>query len=254
MFAEQIRRAVMAAPRSNLEEISAALWRGLGRNLISDEQAQDLAELIASRRALPVAPKPSRRLCGSRPRSGASLERRRRWAASGWLPPQVASRFTLGECAALSVVAQEHVLRGRCSLPLEHIAALSGTSRSTAKRALAAAKGLGLIQVQERRRTATRSDTNLVQIIASEWVSWLRMRGQRAHPGVGSKPEPPRVQKIKGKGPTKPDRPLAAERPTSSAVASRPDDGGPRVSGKNFQRPCFRSEAGGLKQPQRFGP
>ena len=34
---------------------------------------------------------------GSRPVSGASLERRRRWAASGRLPPALAARFTLAE-------------------------------------------------------------------------------------------------------------------------------------------------------------
>ena len=55
----------------------------------------------------PGPQKPVQRRLGSRPRSPATLERRRRWAASGALPPQLASRFTLGEHAVLAVVSAE---------------------------------------------------------------------------------------------------------------------------------------------------
>jgi hypothetical protein len=51
---------------------------------------------------------------GSRPRSPASLERRRSWAAAGRLPPQLASRFTLAEQAVLAVVALEVTRHGAC--------------------------------------------------------------------------------------------------------------------------------------------
>src|SRR4051812_33969707 len=143
MLASQLREAITAAPRCDLPKVSGLLWKAYAAGQVTEPEASELSQALEARRVLPAPQEAPRRRLGSRPKTHASLERRRSWAASGWLPPQVASRFTLGECAALSVVAQEHVLRGRCSLPLEHIAALSGTSRSTAKRALAAAKGLG---------------------------------------------------------------------------------------------------------------
>ena len=46
-----------------------------------------------------------RRAVGSRPRTDTSMERRRRWAASGRLPPALAARFTLAEQAVLAMVA-----------------------------------------------------------------------------------------------------------------------------------------------------
>jgi hypothetical protein len=83
------------------------------------------------------------------------MEPRRRWAVSGWLPPQVASRFTTAEAAVLSVIACEVVKHGRCTLVLDHIGALAGVSRSTVKRALHAAQGLALVRVEEQRVSVT---------------------------------------------------------------------------------------------------
>src|SRR4051794_35341369 len=106
MVAEQLRRAVEASPRVELPKVSALLWKAYAAGQVSEAEASDLSNLIEARRALP---KPTRRRSGSRPRSGASLERRRRWSASGLLPPNLACKFTLGEVAALAVIAAEHV-------------------------------------------------------------------------------------------------------------------------------------------------
>src|SRR5215207_10572859 len=112
MFAEQLRRAVEASPRVELPKVSALLWKAYAAGQVSEAQASELSELIEARRALPAPRKPTQRRFGSRPRSPGGMERRRRWAASGALPPALASRFTLAEQAVLAVIAAEHRRRG----------------------------------------------------------------------------------------------------------------------------------------------
>jgi hypothetical protein len=85
------------------------------------------------------------------------------------------------------------VKHGRCTLVLDHIAALAGVGRSTVKRALRAAQGLGFIRIEERRLSAWRNAPNVVTITSREWTSWLRLRRK----GVGFKQELPRVQESK---------------------------------------------------------
>src|SRR4051794_27182319 len=132
MFVEQLRRAVEASSRAELPTVSALLWKAYAAGTVSESDAQALSDLIEARRALPAAQKPTQRHFGSRPkqscaacptdavrltpatqrsashairgsasgnllRTPASMERRRRWAASGALPPALASRFTLAE-------------------------------------------------------------------------------------------------------------------------------------------------------------
>ena len=137
MFVEQLRRAVEASPRAELPTISGLLWKAYASGQVSEAEAQALSDLIEARMAI-AAPQKStqRRLIGSRPRTPASLERRRRWAASGALPPALASRFTTAETAVLAVVAAEHRKHGRCTLVIDHIAALAGVGRTTVKNAL----------------------------------------------------------------------------------------------------------------------
>src|SRR5215212_6580017 len=190
MFAEQLRRAVEASPRAELHTVSSQLWKAYAAGQVSEDQASELSALIEARRALAVAPKPIQRRLGSRPRSPASMERRRRWAASGALPPALAARFTLAETAVLAVIAAEALRHGRCTLVIEHIAALAGVGRSTVKRALRAAQGLGFVRIEERRVSAWRNAPNIVTITSREWISWLRMRSR----GVGSRQKPPRIQ------------------------------------------------------------
>src|SRR4051794_41170055 len=151
MFVEQLRRAVEASPRIELAKVASLLWRAYAAGQVSEDQASELSDLIESRRALPAPPKPLQRRLGSRPRSPASMERRRRWAASGALPPTLAARFTLAETAVLAVLAAEVLRHSRCTLTIGHIAALAGVSETTVRNALRAARGLGLLTIEERR-------------------------------------------------------------------------------------------------------
>src|SRR5215218_1015470 len=139
MFVEQLQRAVEASPRVELAKVSSLLWRAYAAGQVSEAEASELSDLIERRRALPALQKPIQRRLGSRPRSPASMERRRRWAASGALPPALASRFTLAEQAVLAVVAAEHRKRGDCQLTVGHVAALAGVSETTVRNALRAA-------------------------------------------------------------------------------------------------------------------
>src|SRR3954469_1602919 len=196
MFANQLRAAITAAPRVELAKVASLLWRAYGNGSITEAEAAELSDLIETKGAVPVPPPRPRLRVGSRPRTPESLARRRRWVAGGLLPPSLASRFTPAETAVLAVLAAEVLRHGRCTLVIEHIAALAGVGRSTVKRALRAAQGLGLVRIEERRASAWRNAPNVVTITSREWSAWLRMR-QR---GVGSNSEPPRLQE-NNKGP-----------------------------------------------------
>ena len=178
MFAEQIRRAIPATPRGRLLELSAAVWKGYAAGAIGEADAQALAEAVEARKAVPALPT-ARRKVGSRPRSPESMERRRRWTSSGWLPPQIAARFTMAECAVLSVLATEVSRRGLCRLTIGAIAGQAGVCRSTVKAAIREAVVAGLITSEEWRLTAWRNAPNTVRIVSPEWSTWLRMRVKR---------------------------------------------------------------------------
>src|SRR3954464_13140322 len=177
MFVEQLRRAVEASPRVELAKVASLLWRAYAAGQVSEDQASELSDLIESRRALPAAPRPLQRRLGSRPRSPASMERRRRWAASGALPPALAARFTLAEVSVLGVVSAETRKRGDCRLTNGELADVAGVSITTVKNALRAARALGLLSVEERRLTAFRNDSNVVRIVDPSWRAWLRLGG-----------------------------------------------------------------------------
>ncbi|XYD06462.1 transcriptional regulator (plasmid) [Methylorubrum populi] len=187
MFVDELRRAVEAAPRSSVPELNTALWRAFGAGQVTEAEAEEISALIEARQAVPATPaKPARRV-GSRPRTDASMERRRRWAASGRLPPAIAARFTLAEAAVLAVVTLEVVKRGDCRMHIDHIAAVAGVSRSTVKTALRQARTLGLLTVEERRSSAWRNLSNVVRIISREWLAWMRLARQAVAPGGGVK-------------------------------------------------------------------
>ena len=93
----------------------------------------------------------------------------------------------------LAVVAAEHQKHGRCTLVIDHIAALAGVGRTTVKNALREAQRQSLLRIEERRVSAWRNAPNVVTLTSPEWLSWLRMRTR----GVGSKPQPPRIQENK---------------------------------------------------------
>ena len=163
------------------------LWAAFSAGSITEAEAETLSAMIDARaKASQVGPgHASHARVGSRPRSDASMERRRRWAAAGRLPPQIAAQFTMGEQAALAVVAAEISKRGTCCLAIGAIAALAGVSETTVRRALRQARALALVSIRERRVSRFRSETNVVSITSREWLSWLRLRHQGSGCQIG---------------------------------------------------------------------
>ncbi|MER2266670.1 transcriptional regulator [Methylobacterium oxalidis] len=175
-----------------LPELTALLWRAFGAGQVTEAEAEELSSLIELRN-VPQAPLGSpRKAVGSRPRSNASMERRRRWAASGRLPPALAASFTLAEAAVLAVVAAETARRGDCRLTVGHIAAVAGVSETTVRNALREARKLALVTVEERRLSAWRNDSNVVRTVSPEWLAWLRLGPK----GEGANSRTPRLQKV----------------------------------------------------------
>jgi hypothetical protein len=199
-YADEIRRQAEAAPRAALPEVARALWAAFSDGKVTEAEAEALSVLIevrtltcvgsdrskaeralnptgtdAATAALQDRVRSPRRAVGSRSRTDASLERRRRWAASGRLPPALAARFTLAEQAVLALVAAETVRRKDCRLSIENMAAVAGVCRSTVKNAIREARQLGLLTVEERQITGFRNDTNVIRIISPEWLAWIRL-------------------------------------------------------------------------------
>ncbi len=198
MLAEQfVTAATTARSYSRLDEISRLLWRAHAENALADDAAQTVAEALQARRlALRGGrPREALKLTTARrrpvsPDKAASIARRRRLAASGAVPCQIAAQFTVSELSALTVVAREVQRRGRCELHLDALAAMAGTCRTVVQTALRTARALGHVTVTERRRAGQRSLTNVVQIIAPEWRAWLRLGG------VGSELKTPRINHL----------------------------------------------------------
>lgn len=185
---EQLRRAVETAPRDRLPMVAGLVWRALSEGAVTELQAEALSLLIEARKSpAAVAPVVLRTRQGSRPRTSESMVRRRRWAASGRLPPGLACQFTQGEVAVMSVVARQVVKTGDCRLPLDHIAAIAGVSRSTVRNAMKQARLVGAVTVEERRLSRWRNAPNVVRIVSAAWVSWLRMGRLEDHREGGRK-------------------------------------------------------------------
>ncbi len=182
MFVEELRRAVLACQRGRLAEISATVWKGFAAGALAESDAQSLAELIEARKVMPAAPSQPRRV-GSRPRSPESTERRRRASASGWLPPQLACRFTLAELAVLSIVAERVARYGHCDATVGEIAGRAGCCATVVRNALRQARRLGLGDVEARRIAYDRNRSNVVRIVSAEWSTWLRMRSRKVDRG-----------------------------------------------------------------------
>ena len=183
-YVYEIRRQAEAAPRAALPAVASALWKAFGEGYLSEAEAEVLSGLIEARQLSGTKQSveqvenhagSAKKAVGSRPRTDASMARRRRWAASGRLPPGLAARFTLAEQAVLALVAAETVRRKDCRLAVGHLAAITGVAETTVRNTIREAKKLRLLSVEERRVTGFRNDTNVVRIVSSEWTAWLRL-------------------------------------------------------------------------------
>ena len=188
MFADEMRRAVMAAPFMGLDALSKGVWQAYGAGTLDDAEAGALCELIAARRVVsaPVTNQPKWGRSGSRPRTSASLERRRSWAACSWMPPAMAAGFTQAENAALAVIIRDIATTGRCGLPMGAIAARAGLCITSARNAVREARRRGILHVEERRVSYDRNLPNLITITSRERRSGYEPGHVSKGRGVGS--------------------------------------------------------------------
>jgi len=208
MFHATMQGAIEAARTlAQLDDLSRKIWQAHAAETVTDNEAQGLAETLHTRRAVireAVAPVgiplgrvtlfPPKRAQRAPERSQA-IERRRRLAFSGPMPPALGSRFTTGQLAVLRVVSDEVARSGACGLCIDAIAARAGVCRRLAQAAIRLAEGDGLLTIQERRNQGRKSDPNVVRIISREWLAWLRRGGRSAAPAlwgsIGCKPMHP---------------------------------------------------------------
>lgn len=177
-----------------LDCLARAIWQGHGAGNISDTEAQELAERIASRRSSRRMPLQGARasqdgrsmvvrtlpfkIKNGRHRPAESRQRRRRLAFSGAMPPALAAHFTIAELAALRIISDDVRSRGRCDACNDEIAARAGVSKTSVQNAVRQAVRLGLLSKEERRYRRRRSDPNVLTIISREWLAWLRRGGR----------------------------------------------------------------------------
>ncbi|PPQ35946.1 hypothetical protein CH337_14690 [Rhodoblastus acidophilus] len=121
---------------------------------------------------------PPKRKQPASPNRRASIERRRRLACSGPMPPTLACLFTTGELAVLRIVADEVRDHRQCRLTLGEISARAGVGITTARNALRYAAREGLVTIEERRRDKRPNLSNVVRIVSREWMVWIA-RGRK---------------------------------------------------------------------------
>lgn len=207
-----LNRPLRQPPRNGERGLAClSLWRLTGalrmtRALTLAQLAAQYGVTDAAIAALPDAPKrvrhdgltqvrgPALTQRRKPARDRVRIERRRRWAASGYMPPQLACRCTTGELAALSVIANQVLRSGQpCRLTIGAIAAMSGSGRTTVQNAIRAARIAGFLTTQERRVPSSRSMSNVVRIVSKEWLAWLaRRRRPSDAPGAAQTPPRPR--------------------------------------------------------------
>jgi hypothetical protein len=197
MFSDHITTALETARGRALDDVSRVIWKGLAEGLLSDDEAQTFAEQLHARRMAENASGGSPAAAGGpgRPRSifsprrpqrprlrAVSIERRRRLASSGPLPPSIACRFTVSELACLRIVGDEWRAHGACRLTLGEVSARAGCCRRLAQNVMRRAARMGLLAIEERRMKGRPNLPNVLVVVCSEWSAWLR-RG----PGIAGK-------------------------------------------------------------------
>lgn len=183
MHVENLYRAISSSYSANLDQTAKLVWQSFASGLIEEQEAGALGAAIeARRRALAsIRTHPTVKCSKASQRAPVGqgraicIGRRRGLAASGAVPGKIAAHFTTGELAALTVIARQCQRRGNCVMFMDQIAAIAGVGRTTARNAIRQAQRLGLIDMQERRISGNRSDSNVIRITSSEWLAWLRI-------------------------------------------------------------------------------
>ncbi|WP_342112025.1 hypothetical protein [Methylobacterium sp. SI9] len=196
--ADVLRLEIETAPRASLPEVGRRLWQAVTAGTVTDDEAEHLDGILRARAGAPGSSRTAAVQIGAcrsifppkrrqrAPERTVLIERRRASAAAGWLPPAVASRFTVSEQSVLAVVVREIASKGACELAVDAVAALAGVSRRMVQQALRIAHDTGLILIEERRRHGDRNRTNRITILSRELAAWVKRRAgggcRKTHP------------------------------------------------------------------------
>src|SRR4051794_37361094 len=194
-FCDQMTAAIDGARTlTRLDHLSCSIWQGLTAGAVAEDDAQVLAERLHARRSIlrgeikPVGIRPGRpslflpRRLQRPPQRSVAIARRRHLAASGPMPPALASKFTVSELAVLRIIGDEVRQHGQCDRCVDELAARAGVCRRMVQNAIREAARLGLLTVEERRREGRRNLPNIVRIVSKEWTSWLARGGRSSRP------------------------------------------------------------------------
>lgn len=100
----------------------------------------------------------------------ARIARRRYLAKCARIPALIARHFTVGETAVLGQVAYQVAHNnGECTLSVDALAACAKVCRRVVQSALRRAFSAGFLIIHARRR-----QTNLIRLVASDWIVWNR--------------------------------------------------------------------------------
>jgi Crp-like helix-turn-helix domain len=166
---------------ASLPELYAAAARGEISEVELERLDAELRQPVAPR--LAPSPRPLRQRLPGRfrkpPRQRSpdyrkSVERRRRLAATWPAPPAMLGRLTPCESALCRILVDEHHKQGRCEASHDELAARVGCSRETVKRGLRTLKRFGWITVTHRPVKGQKHRTNIVRIIAPQWLLWVQ--------------------------------------------------------------------------------
>ena len=194
-FADRLATAITEAHPNQFDQLTRTVWKAVGSDQLSWDTAGTLSEAIEARRGdrragLWTGPRRSAETTPWRPsifprrreqparRHPERINRRRRLASSGPLPPTLAASWTTARLAILRIVGDEVREHGVCELTLFEIAARAGSCRTMARTTLRQAAEIGLVLIEERPRPGQKNLPNRVQIVSAEWRTWLQ-RGPR---------------------------------------------------------------------------
>jgi hypothetical protein len=180
LFADQLATSIEHAAYTDIDNLSQTVWKAWGTGLLDDDDAQRFAEALAVRKTMqkvcqigklkaPPKPKPQRS-----PDKQRSIERRRRLAKAAPIPPEYVGTFTVGEAAAVTIIAGEIARKGTCGLCLAAIAARAGTCKDVVRSAVRKAQAIGLWLSTERRFAGQVSLPNLIRPVSKPWTAYLR--------------------------------------------------------------------------------
>lgn len=166
-----MEQRIQAAPGSVLYALEQRAWREWGAGRLSDLTATMIIDAIGSRRH--ELRQRKARVAQERPRSEKTMLRRK-MAAAGPCPPQMASHYTLGEQAILMVIAFEIRKHGFCDLAVGEIARLAGGSETAVRNTRRKAVQLGHMNVQVREHKDLPHETNILTAKSKEWITWIK--------------------------------------------------------------------------------